>query len=168
MGLDATAFKVAELTEPHDEGEDCWEDDHVRAFIIDDSFHRSARGLTLNRCYRVDGRQITVSNSYGGHSRFREELARVFYGVEPSTIWHAPDDFADRPFFELIHFADNEGTIGPEAAADLAADFEAGRAEWLADARIAAEVSDWTRRKYDDEWAEAFVAAANGGLVTFR
>lgn len=160
MGLDAAAFKVATLTEPHDR-EECWESDHVFAFIIDDSFHRSARGLVLDRCYDVQGRATTVSNSYGGHGRFREELSRIFLDVAPRTVWRSPDEYAERPFFELIHFADNEGTIGTEAAADLARDFVEGRKKWEA-----AVTDTWNLHIYN-EWTAAFEAASHGGLVRF-
>lgn len=160
MGLDATAYSTATLLEPHERTDDCW-DEHRRAYIIDPDFHRSLRGLVSDRCYAVEGSRVRVSNSYGGHGHLRRELARVFLGVEPEAVWRAPDDYADRPFFELIHFADNEGTIGPEAAADLAADFAAGREQFRA------EVEDhWNRAKYD-EWAAAFTIAAHHGLVDF-
>lgn len=163
MGLSAAAFKVATLTEPHERTDECSENDHVRAFIIAPEFHRSLRGLEAGRCYEVGDREITVHNSYSGHSRFREELARVFLGVTPRSIWDNPAAYADRPFFELIQFADNEGTIGPEAAADLAADFAEGRDHWEAAPRL----QPWVRETYA-QWAEAFEAAAGGGLVMFR
>ena len=161
MGLDALAYKAATLLDPHEQTEDCWEN-HVLALIVDPSFHRSLRGLVADRCYEVEGVEAAhVGNSYSGHSRFRDELSRVFLGVESRTVWGSPDRYADRPFFELIHFADNEGTIGPDAAADLAADFAEGRTLWQS------RVSDeWLLHKYD-EWAEVFATAADGGLVRF-
>lgn len=161
MGLDATAFTAATLLEPHDEDEDCWEN-HIQAFVIDPSFHRSLRGLVEDRCYAADATTAHVGNSYGGHSQFRDRLSRVFLGVEPRVIWESPETYADRPFFELIHFADNEGTIGPDAAADLAADFAEGRTLWWSKV----DDDDWLLRKYD-EWATVFAAAADGGLVRF-
>lgn len=162
MGLDAVAFRLATLTDEHERTDACRDNDHVLAHVIDDDFHRSLRGLTAGRCYRVADRAITVSSSYSGHGQFREVLARVFYGKAPRDIWNDPEAYADRPFFELLQFADNEGTIGPLAAADLARDFAEGREQWDA----ALDVSEWDRRKYD-EWAEAFEAAANDGLVRF-
>ena len=81
----------------------------------------------------------------------------------PQAVWRAPDEYAERPFFELIHFADNEGTIGPEAAARLATDFADGSERWLS----TAPVDHWTRGKYE-EWAVAFALAADTGLVMFR
>lgn len=162
MGLSAYAYRLATLTDEHERNDACYENDHVLAFILGDEFRRSLRGLNAGRCYKVSDRAITVSNSYSGHGRFREVLARVFYDKAPRDIWNDPDAYVDQPFFELLQFADNEGTIGPLAAADLARDFAEGREQWNA----ALEVSEWVRSTYD-EWAEAFEAAANGGLVTF-
>lgn len=162
MGLSAAPFRTATLTEPHERTDQCPEDDHVLAFILDPDFHRSLRGLKAGRCYKVSDPEVTVRSSYSGHNRFREELARVFLGVTPGSIWDDPDIYADRPFFELIQFADNEGTIGPEAAADLATDFTEGRDRWEADPRL----QPWARETYV-EWAAAFEAAAGGGLVRF-
>lgn len=160
MGLDVTAYETAALLDPHETADSCY-DDHLQAFVIDPSFDRSLGGLIADRCYNVSGRTATVSNSYGGHGAFRDRLARTFLGVSAPTVWYAADQYADRPFFELIHFADNEGTIGPAAASDLLADFEAGRDRWRSTID-----HEWLRGKYD-EWTEVFRCAASGGLVDF-
>jgi hypothetical protein len=161
MGLAVTAYEIATIMEPHNLTSDCWTE-HERAFIIDPGFARSLRGLVADRCYLVSGKTARVSNSYPGHGRFRERLAAVFHDTEPQTIWDAPDDWVDRSFFELICFADNEGTIGGEAAADLLADFEAGAAQWAADV----SEDDWMRSEYD-AWTEVCRVAAGGGMVVF-
>lgn len=160
MGLDVTAFEHATLLPEHVRDEDCY-DDHEFAYIIDPDFARSLRGLTADRCYAVSGEAARVGNSYSGHSRFREALASTFLGVEPAEVWGDWERWADAPFYELIHFADNEGTIGPDAAADLLTDFEAGR-----DAFHAAITDDWLIRKYD-EWTDVCRVAAGNGLVRF-
>lgn len=160
MGLAVTAFEHATLLPEHVREEDCWED-HEFAHIIDPDFARSLRGLTADRCYEVSGKTASVSNSYSGHDLFREALAQTFLGVDPVKVWGDSERWVDAPFYELIHFADNEGTIGPEAATDLLADFEAGR-----DAFRDASDDDWLLRKYD-EWAEVFHVAAGNGLVRF-
>ena len=64
------------------------------------------------------------------------------------------------PFYELLNFADNEGTIGPEAAADLARDFAEHRE------RVRPELDDYFARTYD-HFEEAFKLAAGTGLVMF-
>lgn len=65
------------------------------------------------------------------------------------------------PFWELIHFADNEGTIGPATAAKLAKDF----AEFQAEAdKLEDDVeARWFREKYAD-WRKAFEVAARKSI----
>jgi hypothetical protein len=54
-----------------------------------------------------------------------------------------------------------EGSIGPEACADLAEDFRVMRDEILTDGE------EWFVELYDI-WASAFALAANTGLVEFH
>src|SRR5438128_2742642 len=56
---------------------------------------------------------------------WRTELSRLALNVELQAIWDNPEAFAGRPFFELLHFADNEGAIGPKTSRKLAEDFVA-------------------------------------------
>ena len=90
------------------------------------------------------------AGSYSGYSAWRDDLRRQFN----------PDTEPDKPFYELIWFADNEGTIGPEAAADLLADF-------LAHADAYTPAMEYFRENYRD-WTRAFELAADGGLVDFH
>lgn len=181
MGLDVTVYEKAELTEPHEYDDDCYEKNHVRTFVYA-GFEQSMRGLVgaIARsdergwengaeppCYATSGASFDFrAGSYSGHNRFREKLSRAALAVEPQTVWSHPEDYAERPFFEFINFADNEGTIGPEAAADLARDFEEHRDRIFA-ALDAGPDSDYFRGLYDD-WAKAFALAANTGLVEFH
>ena len=97
---------------------------------------------------------------YGAHSAFRDALAMLVLGVSAETVWADPGAYRDRPFFELIQFADNEGNIGPLACADLAADF----AEHKRDA-VGCDLAfqDDYRR-----WSDACHAAAGTGVLDFR
>lgn len=168
MGLDIRAFSVATLTDEHArEGEFwCGIEDHKVVFCYD-GFEQSLRGLVVGRCYDV-GQGVSIyhhAGSYGGYNAWRDRLARVHLGVSARTVWRDPEAYRDRPFYELINFADNEGFIGPEAAADLLLDFEAGRDRWM----VATDddvVDHDDRRKYD-EWTKAFRTAAGHGLVRF-
>lgn len=184
MGLDITAYSKLRAVGQHvPDGQWCDEEDHVTAFAYD-SFEASFRGLPIldrraiggssfiwGGCYEITDKTVAVdfgAGSYPGYSRWREDLARQF---NPAPIlWDKlppgmgkPDP--DLPFYELIWFADNEGTIGELAAADLLADFTANAAsyapkgyEW----EIAQSVEKYT------DWAEAFRLAADGGLVRFH
>jgi len=84
---------------------------------------------------------------------------------KPQAVWENPDRYVDAPFYELIHFADNEGTIGGEAAADLARDFiDLGE---KVVPRLMVAGGDYWRGKYE-AWAKAFKLAAGTGLVYFH
>lgn len=157
MGVSIHAYSNMRLTEPHKWSEDCEDADHVEAFVLT-GFEQSLRGLADRRCYEPtsETEHARIGDwPYSGYNRWRETLCRSLHGFEPEVIWGDPDKYRHLPCFELIHFADNEGCIGPEAAADLRDDF----AEF-ADPLAALE-------RYDD-WLAGLDLAANGGLVTFR
>lgn len=163
MGLDIVAHsKIEPVTDLPEDEDDRYEAGFIRAYVLT-GFDQSLRGLEDGQWYRSTGDTLHFcAGSYSGYNHFREALSRAVYDVDPATVWANPDAYRDRPFFELINFADNEGTIGPEAAADLAADFD----EW-ADTVHERLDDDYYRAKYD-EWRAAFHLAAGSGLVNFR
>jgi hypothetical protein len=167
MGLDIKAWEKATLTDPHERTDDCYDEGHVRAFVYD-GFERSLRGLEPNRCYLVGGDHVAFqAGSYGGYGEFRRALCQAaLHGVTPEQVWADPDSYAGRPFFELIQFADNEGTIGPEAAADLATDFANERVRVVPRLARAGDAG-WMVAKYG-KWQKACELAAGTGLVEFR
>lgn len=174
MGLDITAYsklkhvgkhpKDPDLNEGESGGMDdwCYYDEHVQAFAYD-SFPQSFRGVPVigggpdddflfGGCFAMTLETKThafCAGSYGGYSRWRENLQMQFN----------PERDPEKPFYELIWFADNEGIIGPDAAADLLADFKAHAETYVG--------SEYDRVKYDD-WTKAFELAADGGLVRFH
>ncbi|HVC76421.1 MAG TPA: hypothetical protein VND96_07885 [Candidatus Micrarchaeaceae archaeon] len=81
--------------------------------------------------------------------------------VDAKDIYANPGPFRDKPFFELIYFADTEGCIGPLAAADFAADFAHGR-----DTGVRVRLDEADQSLYED-WSRAFTLAGSGGLVCF-
>lgn len=166
MGLDICAYEKAELTPPHKFGDDCDEAGHVYAYVLG-GHERSLRGLEAGRCYEVSGGDTLEfrAGSYSGYNEWRAWLSQQALGVTPAVVWNDPPAYVDRPFYELIDFADNEGTIGPEAAADLAADFRDQRAAVFGEGEDAV-TEDWLAEKYD-LWQGAFEVAASGGLVQF-
>lgn len=181
MGLDITAYSKLiyigehEFDTERNEGEPgpyCYYENHVQAYAYD-AFPASFRGIPVlgqdNGCLRggcfeyTDGTETHGfrPGSYGGYNAWRQDLAEQF---NPAPIigmregMREPDP--DLPFYELIWFADNEGTIGPEAAKDLLADFRAHAEAYRPRAPWFGEVyADWTR---------AFELAADGGLVDFH
>jgi hypothetical protein len=122
MGLSVTAHEVAELLPEHADSDDCGTLDHACAFTLP-GFEASAAGLELGRHYRLTGRQTERSWSYSGYNQFREALSRAALGVAPDAVWEARENGRDtwvgHPFVLLIDFADNEGTIGPDATASI-------------------------------------------------
>jgi hypothetical protein len=181
VGLSITAYSKASLLPKHERTDHCY-DEHVIAFAYS-CFPRSYRGLADadvvtgenigDRCYDVSGseRHRFDAGSYTGYNVFRDMLSTAFLGVEATTVFKDPEQYVDAPFFELINFADNEGAIGPDAAADLVKDFEDGRSHW-AD-YVVAKLSDHAMKsryyleKYED-WAHACRLAADHGLIDFH
>lgn len=175
MGLDITAYSNLKPIGKHAEdwcGDDSYDKDynrvHVQAYAYE-CFPQSFRGIAVlgtrqvsgssfleGGCYAITAETKTHAfraGSYGGYNQWRADLSRQF---NPG-----PDPDPALPFFELIWFADNEGCIGPEAAADLLADFREH-----ADAYDPGEAG-WWRQKYAD-WTCACELAADGGLVDFH
>jgi len=172
MGLDITAYSHLKHVGLHPD--ETWDEDehydkHVHAFAYD-SFPQSFRGIPVLKrdafgssefldggCYeRTAGTETHGfhAGSYSGYNRWRSDLQRQFN----------PDTDADKPFYELIWFADNEGSIGPEAAKDLLADFREHADRYTPDA---GEYSQYYHEKYAD-WIRAFELAAADGLVDFH
>ena len=166
MGLDITAYSQLEAVGVHvPSGEWCEDDNHVGAYAYD-SFPQSFRGLPVlgtkdypgakfleGGCYAVtpDTEYHGFSaGGYGGYNAWREDLQKQFN----------PTREAEAPFYELIWFADNEGSIGPDAARDLLADFREHADRYVPQ-------WSWAEAKYQD-WTRAFELAADGGLVRFH
>jgi hypothetical protein len=168
MGLDIIAFAHAAVTPEHPEGDSCWEGRHVLAFTL--GFPRSIRGLIDGRCYLVDGPKHGFrAGSYSLYNDFRELLCQATIGIPLGDLLMDPIRYVDAPFFELLDFADNEGTIGPVAARALSADFAAGGGTVLPAILIAAS-DDEDGAEFAGLWENltiAFDLASNGGLVLF-
>ena len=166
MGLDITAYSNLKPVGRHTDSW-CEDDRHVTAYAYD-CFPQSFRGLqvlatdishgtgfVLGGCYEITDATETHgfrAGSYSGYNLWRDDLRQQFN--------HATDP--DRPFYELIWFADNEGCIGPDAARDLLADFEQHAGRYAPAAH-----EQYFREKYAD-WTRAFRLAAQSGLVDFH
>lgn len=111
------------------------------------------------------------AGSYSGYGEWRNQLAelagypakRHIPGFKPAEDSYAAGAWATTqgPFWELIHFSDCEGTIGPVVSAKLAKDFAdfQDRADEHGD--------DYFRKKYA-EWRRAFETASDSGAVDFH
>lgn len=163
MGLDITAYSYLAPVGKHTD-EWCEDEYHVEAYAYD-SFPQSFRGIPIlgndlhglsgyieGRCFAwTEGTETHQfrAGSYHGYNVWREDLRQQFN----------PNNDPDGPFYELIWFADNEGSIGPDAAKDLLADFENHADLYQGD--------EYEREKYSD-WTRACQLAANGGLIHFH
>lgn len=184
MGLDISAYSRLESVGLCPDMPDGWcvVDDHIRAYVYD-CFPASFRGVPVLRqelygheefldggCYRQT--PATVSHgfragSYGGYGLWRRDLADQFNpapeerGADGLRYSTEPDPAL--PFYELIWFADNEGTLGPETCADLLGDFRQCEGKYSP----ALARADYAVARYRD-WMRAVELGADGGLVVFH
>lgn len=170
MGLDLAAYSNVTVL-PVDPEREIDGENAIRVFAYA-GFERSTRGLADHDVLSSDGRMIArreyditasgslywSAGSYIGYGRFRESLAEI--AGRPASDYR-PDSDGTAPFYELVWFADNEGAIGHEAAADLLADFQEYRA------RYHSEHADSQWADTYDEWIVGLTLAADHGLVHF-
>jgi hypothetical protein len=173
VGLDITAYGHVELVPDHERTDDCWEAGHVTAYVIHELFGFSLNGLIHGRCYKTSGEEFPFrAGSYSGYGEWRTELERRAGELETGRD---VGGWGYGPFYELLNFADNEGTIGPLAAQKLRDDFVKYRdaiakmpyegTENPLDAP--ADDTDWFMESYN-RWQHAFELAAGTGLVDFH
>jgi hypothetical protein len=170
MGLDITAYSKLKYVGKHTDADGCEDENHVSAFAYAE-FPASFRGIevlatkTSGGCAFLYGGCYAITDatqehdfragSYSGYNVWRSDLARQF---NPQIGDARPDP--DLPFYELIWFADDEGTIGPIAARTLLGDFRSHADRYE-------PAGDYFREKYAD-WTTACELAADGGLISFH
>jgi len=165
MGLDITAVSKLQHAPTYQPPEDDYEDGYHFAFWYD-GFDASGRGLVRDAWYAATpGSEYHGfrAGSYGGYGEWRNDLA-ASAGLSLDDYWNEPD--RGQLFYELINFADNEGTIGPDAAKNLLADFKAHRAVYVA-SRAAGNWGQYDIERYDD-WTRAVELASDAGMVIFH
>lgn len=173
MGLDITAYRqiAPDPSAALDEYGDPVDYKSRQKFWINPDFPEHAEGIDTMLAHSFAEKFDFRAGSYIGYSRWREDLAK-FAGYPAVLVerWaggmeslHAGGAWkaGEGPFYELIHFSDCEGTIGPAVSAKLLADFIAH------EERAMAVDDDWFRALYMD-WKRAFALAADGGAVQFH
>lgn len=179
MGLDITAYSNLRYVgfcpdrdeDDHGYDPDTYDTTHVPAYAHD-AFPHALMGIPNQRikpvgtetlieagCFEVTEKTETHrfrAGSYGGYNRWRADLAAEF---NPFRASGPPSP--EGPFYELIWFADNEGTIGELAATKLLGNFRQFEVEY------AASHDEYDVQRYRD-WLRAFELAADGGLVNFH
>lgn len=170
MGLDITAYSYLRPAE-NVEMEDGEPKDWMRYWRPGASMEWSEKqwpgrgeGVDPNTIYETYGAFSFRAGSYSGYNDWRDWLARVAGFRSAEECWDRGK--ANDPFFELIHFADNEGVIGPKIAAKLAHDFHSNILKAI-DLRPKEKDGDWYIDQYVRWWA-ACMTAANGGAIDFH
>jgi hypothetical protein len=177
MGLDIRAYSNLRYVGHHEKwaDEDAHYDQHHEAYAYA-SFPHALMGVpNVQKHDRVpefitggcfEETEKTESHgfragSYGGYNAWRRDLADRF---NPYRDGGPPSP--EGPFYELIWFADSEGTIAQVAAVNLLAAFRQHEVEYRA-AHLGTEDGDYFVEKYAD-WMRAFELAADGGFVDFH
>ena len=125
------------------------------------NFPEHADGLREG-CYSGTREMEFQAGTYSSYSEWRAHLCRMAHGVEPDVMWERPDEWKGKPFYKLVNFADDDGTIGPWTSAKLHRDFVA----WQDKARE----QDGKVEGFSDlyrKWTEAFRLASMEGVVRF-
>ncbi len=143
----------------------------VHAFVII-GFEHQARGLpsfpwpehdiTSYDLYEVHpwtSHQWNVN--YEMHNTFRERLAHLT-GRTQRDYRQRPTLTRDAPFNDLIDFPDNQGVLGPGAAATLASHFTHYRDQFQAENQD----TSWLVALYDD-WIIGSLLAKRDGLIKY-
>jgi hypothetical protein len=184
MAVDIIAYPtVTFILDCLERGEKRWCEEHSSAYAYA-GFERTAEGwpgwdqppvdgLIIGPCFKPTGESLRImSTSYSGYNAWRRTLSLAVHHVEPEVIWHDPDRWADKPFVDLINFADNEGCIGHVSAGRLAAAFADEQHRAAYEQQVRADIEpEWYVSRYLDTWTDWLdglrKVADGGGLVRF-
>lgn len=113
-----------------------------RAFVIDDSWKDRIKNLEEGAYYVGTRRHQLISYSSTTHNNFRSILCKLI-GKE-WNYWQG-EVSKDTPFYELLEFADNEGCMDWESAAELYKDFIEYQADALTKFYLTADVEIYNK-----------------------
>ena len=179
MGLDITAYQgLKKVDNPLLDSDGYPENyDTETKFGVNPHYTERMEGVDPDAVYQYEDSFGFRAGSYGGYNAWREELAKLA-GYAPVSVDeysigkprlrhdHGAWNQTEGPFWELIHFSDCEGVIGPVVATKLAKEF----AEWDERAKTHSATidrGDWFYPLYR-EWRKAFEMAAQNGAVDFH
>lgn len=106
---------------------------------------------------------------YSFYNRFRETLAMSVHSVMPTEIWDSVEDYAGRPFIEIIDHSDCDGCFGAKVSAKLYEDFAENRHKFKA----YIDAQGWDEDKIEDylgvydDFMKAFEIGREEGIVKF-
>lgn len=154
MGVSITAYShIKFLQKEFDEDYDT----DKETYLWQPSFPERSNGF-LEGHYEFSSKLRIADKSYGGYNKWREQLCRIVHGFNPKYLWDHADlkEFQKLPFFELIHFSDCEGFLGPVTCSHILRDFKSNET-LLRDNNL----NDL------DEWIIGLELAALTGVVRF-
>lgn len=125
MGFDVWAFSKARFIGTEDPDDDESDDKSYYIFAECEELVELLDGKEPGYYVSDSGERFDFN---GGPSWFfkqwRRALALTILDVEHKEILENPDEYVEKPFFELLYMTDNSGAIGPETSKCLAKDFQ--------------------------------------------
>lgn len=189
MGLDVSAWRKLTPIEDTDENRERMVNGELIVSVsASPHFPGRTAGLADGLYTGERFASFIFGSAYSHYGAWRNWLAKLAgypeTKVPPAIIAAMPDsidrklaaendytrgagDRTEGPFIELICFYDNEGEIGPEVSAKLAADFDTYRDRADAAAAATATLGEWHFKTYE-AFSSAFHFAADGGCVEFH
>jgi hypothetical protein len=160
MGLDVTAYsKLVFVTSDTTEGLALLDENEWHTYVhlypapgFEARFDGQPAGY-----YRVEGELFHFWTPYSSYYRWRAWLSEQAQHQAPAATWTSRAPCQGQPFYELVHFSDCEGTLGPATSKKLADDFQ----QW-AEALASGDSSGLYQR-----FQKAFALASRGGVVVF-
>jgi hypothetical protein len=124
MGLDISAYKLGDKRDDIVCEEYCY-DNIVYVFTLN---HQPIQHLTQfeEGCYYDIEDYLNIPDfhmSYSNYNDFRNQICKMALGVDDIEVWDNIKEYLDKPFVELINFADNEGCYDYVVAEKLLKDF---------------------------------------------
>jgi len=167
VGLDVSYYtsvkfvrKLREDEEYFDRNENCNGD---MRHLCPVDFTRQADGV--DGIYAVEGEVSFRVGSYSYYNHWRDQLAQLIGESSAAAVWEKSDAGKDGPFYDLIHFSDCEGVIGPQTCDRLAQSFDVWRDRAQEHGKKIGDRDFFTTY---EEFRTAFKAAAGHGCVDFN
>lgn len=170
MGLDAYAFtRVKKYEGPMEEGEPIDNDGNYERLGWNMDCFKGREAPLTEGWYEFESCTDAFHGGYLSYNHWREMLAELAgwpasrvsgeiseAHVHTGSAWRADGGL----FWELLNFADNEGTLGPDVCKKLLGDFD------RFETKAAEHPDEWFRRCYE-QFHKAVRAAADGGAIKF-
>lgn len=163
MGLCIEAYRRLVLARDERDLAADYDDDDEVWVLANDCFPGREAPLKDGATYTHGGELLGLCIAYSDYRRWRTELATLVGQVVPQCVEAEMGSLAEPaerwPFYELVYFSSEYGTLGTDACVKLAQDFR----EW--DSR-ASQVGGQFYWRYEG-MRDACAFASDGGCMTF-